>query len=148
MTCCPIKSNVRLILRCQLYRERLYPVKRDTFVSAQLMRRRQEPREAVDMYAQAFEQLFEKSYGRHQGMDVASKATLKCDLFVQGLHLQWQERVLPSAKTFEDALFQARIAEQQLDLAHLHRQLSRHLLPHLQTRQGVHNTNPSPNMNS
>ena len=60
-------------------RERLHPVRRDALVSAQLMRCRQEPQEAVDIYAQAFEQLFEKSYGRHQGMDVASKATLKRD---------------------------------------------------------------------
>ena len=63
-------------------RERLHPVRRDALVSAQLMLRRQEPREAVNMYAQAFKQLFEKSYGQHQGMDVASKATLKCDLFL------------------------------------------------------------------
>ena len=48
---------------------------------------------------------------------------LKCDLFIQGLHLQWQKRVLPSVETFEDALFQACIAkQQQLDLAHLYRQ--------------------------
>ena len=56
-------------------------------------------------------------------MDTASKATLKHDLFVQGLHLKWQERVLPSAESFEDALFQACIAEEQeRDLAYLHKQ--------------------------
>ena len=85
-------------------RERLHPVRNDALVSAQLMRRRQEPQETVDTYAQAFEQLFGKSYGRHQGMDVTSRATLKRDLFVQGLLLKWQEKVLPSAETFEDAL--------------------------------------------
>ena len=87
------------------------------------MRRKQEPQETVDTYAQAFEHLFGKSYGRHQGMNMASRATLKQDLFVQGLLLKWQEKVLPSADTFEDALFQVRVQEeQQRDLTHLHRQ--------------------------
>ena len=58
-------------------RERLHPVRNDALVSAQLMHRRQDSQETVDTYAQAFEQLFGKSYGRHQGMDVTSRATLK-----------------------------------------------------------------------
>ena len=116
--------------------KRLHLVRKDALVSAQLMHCRQEPREAADMYAQTFEQLFKKSI--KTWMYVASTATLKCDLFVPGLHLQWQDRVLPSAEPFEDALFQAWIAEQkQLDLAHLHRQQSRHLLPH-KTRSTQH----------
>ena len=100
-------------------RERLHSVRRDALASAQLMRCKQQWRESVDNYSQAFEHLFDKSYGVRHGMDTASKATLKRDLFVQGLHLKWQERVLPSAESFEDALFQARIAEEQeRDLAY------------------------------
>ena len=57
-------------------RERLYPVRRDALMSAKLMCRKQELHETVDNYVQDFEHLFEKSYRQHQGMDVASKATL------------------------------------------------------------------------
>ena len=57
--------------------------------------------------------LFEKSYGKRQGMDLASKELLKMDLFIQGLSLMWQEKVLPSAATFADALHQACAAEEQ-----------------------------------
>ncbi len=39
-------------------------------------------------------------------MDAASRELLKRDLFVQGLLLKWQEKVLPSVSTFEDALHQ------------------------------------------
>ena len=46
-------------------------------------------------------------------MDQNSKEMLKRDFFVQGLWLKWQEKVLPSAKTFDEALHQARAAEQQ-----------------------------------
>ena len=76
------------------------------------MHRKQQWHESVDNYAQSFEHLFDKSYGVQHGIDIASKVTLKHDLFVQGLHLKWQERVLSSAESFEDALFQARIAEE------------------------------------
>ena len=38
---------------------------------------------------------------------------LKRDLFIQGLSLKWQEKVLPSAATFADALHQAQAAEEQ-----------------------------------
>ena len=41
------------------------------------------------------------------------KGVLKRDIFVQGLLLKWQEKVLPSATTFADALHQARTAEEQ-----------------------------------
>ena len=37
-------------------------------------------------------------------MDLASKELLKMDLFIQGLSLMCQEKVLPSAATFADAL--------------------------------------------
>ena len=47
---------------------------------------------------------------------------LKQDLFVQGLAFRWQEKVLPSATTFSDALHQARLAEdQERQLLELHR---------------------------
>ena len=38
---------------------------------------------------------------------------LKRDVFVQGLLLKWQKKVLPTASTFNEALHQARAAEQQ-----------------------------------
>jgi len=93
-------------------RERLHPVRRDALASAQLMHRKQQWRESVDSFAQDFQHLFDKSYGVRFEMGESSKATLKCDLIVQGLLLKWQERVLPSAEFFEDALFQARIVEE------------------------------------
>ncbi len=46
-------------------------------------------------------------------MDQSSKEMLKRDLFVQGVALKWQEKVLPSASTFGDAMHQARLAEEQ-----------------------------------
>ena len=46
-------------------------------------------------------------------MDLASKELLKMDLFIQGLSLMCQEKVLPSAATFADALHQACAAEEQ-----------------------------------
>jgi len=56
-------------------------------------------------------------------MDTAFKATLKQDLFMQSLQLKWQEKILPSAESFEDVLLQARKAEEQeRDLANLHKQ--------------------------
>ena len=94
-------------------KQRLHPVRSEALLSAQLMRRKQQYSESVDQYAQDFESLFEKSYGRRSGMDLSSKEMLKRDLFVQGLTLKWQEKVLPSAATFSDALHQARLAEEQ-----------------------------------
>ena len=46
-------------------------------------------------------------------MDQESKDLLKRDLFVLGLALKWQEKVLPSSKDFGDCLHQARAAEEQ-----------------------------------
>jgi len=103
-------------------RKRLQPPKRDALRSAQLIRRKQQSNELVDKYAQDFELLFDKSYGQREGMDQASKGMLKRDLFVQGLMWKWQEKVLPSANSFDDALYQARIAEEQeRQLSDLHR---------------------------
>ena len=93
--------------------ERLNPVEWEKLVSAQLMRRKQQQNESVDEFAQDLEKLFERNYRRRMGMDQNSKEMLKRDFFVQGLWLKWQEKVLPSAKTFDEALHQARAAEQQ-----------------------------------
>ena len=101
--------------------KRLEPVGRDALRSAQLIRRRQKFGETVDVYAQDFERLFEQSYGCRTGMDEDSRNMLKRDLFVQGLLLKWQEKVLPSAETYMDALHQARANEKQSrQLANLH----------------------------
>ena len=91
----------------------LQPARSEALLSAQLMKRKQQVYVSVDAYSQDFESLFEKSYGQRTGMDQASKELLKRDLHVQGLLLKWQKKVVPSAKTFEDALHQARLAEEQ-----------------------------------
>ena len=102
-------------------RGRLQPVKREALKSAELMKRKQTHNESVDLYAQEFERLFLKSYGSRGGMDTESKEMLKRDLFVQGLLLKWQKKVLPSADSFNDALYQARAAEEQeKQLSELH----------------------------
>ena len=92
---------------------RLCPVKREALLSAQLIRRRQRSNETIDAYVQDFEDLFNKSYGQRSGMDLESKALFKRDLFVQGLLLKWQKKVLSSAESFPDALHKARVAEEQ-----------------------------------
>ena len=46
-------------------------------------------------------------------MDQELKDLLKCDLFVLGLKMKWQEKVLLSAQTFADSLHQARTTEEQ-----------------------------------
>ena len=46
-------------------------------------------------------------------MDPESKDPLKRDLFVIGLKLKWQEKVLPSEEDFGDCFHQARAAEEQ-----------------------------------
>ena len=94
-------------------KKRLTPVRREALPSAQLIKRKQQARESVDSYAQNFKTLFERSYGSRLGMDPDSREILKRDLFVQGLCLKWQEKVLPSAESFTDALYQARVAEEQ-----------------------------------
>ena len=103
-------------------KKRLQPVANEALLSSQLMKRKQRAGESVSTYAQELEALFEKSYGKRQGMDLTSKELLKRDLFVQGLSLKWQEKVLPSAATFADALHQVRAAEEQDTLlGELHR---------------------------
>ena len=67
----------------------------------------------MDDYVREFEQLFESSYGHRTDVDMTFKEILKRDIFVQGLLLKWQEKVLPSAVSFADALYQARAAEKQ-----------------------------------
>ena len=88
-----------------------------------LFKRKQQTDEPVDKYAQSFKMLFDKSYGNREGMDQASKNMLKRDLFVQGLLWKCQEKVLSSsADTVDDALYQARIAEEQgRQLSDLHK---------------------------
>ena len=93
--------------------ERLQPVRREALTSGQLLRRRQRLGESVNEYVHDFEHLLEKSYSHCAGLDQGFKEVLKRDLFVQGLLLKRQEKVLPSAKTFADALYQARTVEEQ-----------------------------------
>ena len=101
--------------------KRLAPVRREALLSAQLMKRRQRDTETVDQYAQDFETLFDRSYGRRTGMDQESRDLLKRDLFVLGLQMKWQEKVLPSAESFPDCLHQARaVEEQERQLKELH----------------------------
>ena len=92
--------------------KQLHLVQNETLLSAQLMKQKQIADETVDSYSQDFESLFEKSYGKRLGMDVASREFLKRDLFVQGLLIKWQEKLLSSANSFVDALHQARAAEE------------------------------------
>ena len=102
--------------------ERVQPAMREALSSAQLLRRRQRTAEDVDNFVREFELLFEESYGHRTDVDEVFKGVLKRDLFVQGLLLKWQEKVLPSAKTFADALHQARTAEEQeKQLSEMHR---------------------------
>ena len=77
--------------------KRLHLVQNETLLSAQLMKQKQIADETVDSYSQDFESLFEKSYGKRLGMDVASREFLKRDLFVQckghcQLVLNWYTR--------------------------------------------------------
>ena len=54
-------------------------------------------------------------------LDQKSKELLKRDLFLQGLLLNWQEKVLPSANSSNDALSQARTTdEQERQLSEMH----------------------------
>ena len=61
----------------------------EALLSSQLIKRKQKPAETVSIYVQELEALFEKSYGKRQGIDLASKETLKRDLFCQDLLLKW-----------------------------------------------------------
>ncbi len=86
------------------------------------MRRKQRVDESVDSFAHDLEDLFGLSYGHRRGIDSDLKELLKRDLFVQGLTLKWQEKVFPSAESFDDALHQARaVEEQERQLSSLHR---------------------------
>ena len=87
----------------------MHPVQIEALLYAQLKAND----EIVDSYAHDFESLFEKSYGKRPGMDAASRELLKWDLFVQGLLMKWQGKVLLSANSFVNALHQARAAEEQ-----------------------------------
>ena len=109
----PQESKISFSSALESLKKRLAPARRDALLSAQLMKRKQLPSESVDQYAQEFETLFDCSYGRRSGMDQESKDLLKRDLFVLGLKMKWQEKVLPSAQTFADSLHQARTAEEQ-----------------------------------
>jgi len=109
----PSQVKESYVKATEALQERLNPVEREALVSAQLMRRKQQQNESVDEFAQDLEKLFEHSYECRKEMAESSKEMLKRDFFVQGLWLKWQEKVLPSAKTFHDALHQAHAAEQQ-----------------------------------
>ena len=57
-----------------------------------------------------------------EGDGIKQQGDAEKRFFVQGLWLKWQEKVLPSAKAFHDALHQARAAEQQIkQFSSLHR---------------------------
>ena len=101
------KSATEALQKC------LTPAGREAHMSAQLVRRRQQTNESVDKFSQDFKRLFEQSYSRGQGMDKSSCAMLKRNLFIQGLLLKWQKKVLPSAETFADALYQTKTMEEQ-----------------------------------
>ena len=58
-------------------KQRLLPVRSKALLSALLIKRKQHTSETVDEYAQEFEALYDKSYGRRAGMDEESKQLLK-----------------------------------------------------------------------
>ena len=108
-------------LACGALGKRVKPAKQEALSSAQMLGRKQRSGESVDDYAQEFERLFDESYGRRADVDVVFRGVLKRDIFVQGLLLKWQEKVLPTTKTFADALHLARTAEgQERQLGELH----------------------------
>ena len=129
----PNKAKASFLTAVDALKQRLYPVRSEALLSAQLIKRKQKYSESVDEYADEFESLFEKSYGKRAGMDQGSKELLKRDLFIQGLAYKWQEMVLPSASSFGDALHRARSAEEQhKQLNELH---SRHSTDKVQPRK-------------
>ena len=109
----PADEKTTFDLATKALGKRVQPAKREALSSAQLLRRRQKSGESVDDFVREFERLFEESYGHRTDVEVAFKGELKRDLFVQGLLLKWQEKVLPSAVTFADPLHQAWTAEEQ-----------------------------------
>lgn len=117
----PPEEKAIFALASEALGKRLQPAKRDALTLAQLLKMRQKPGEGVDNYVQEFERLFEESYGHRVDVDATFKGVLKRDIFVQGLLLKWQEKVLPSATTFADALHQARtVEEQEKQLGEMH----------------------------
>lgn len=54
----------------------------------------------MDDYTQEFERLFELSYGHRLDLKQAFKGVLKRDIFVQGLLIKWQEKVLTFTNAF------------------------------------------------
>ena len=100
----------------------LNPIRQEALISTQLMYHRHKIEESVDSYAQELQSLLESAYGKRTGMDDKSKEVLKRDLFTQGLELNWQEKVLPSAKTctLADALNVWAAEEQEKVLSALH----------------------------
>ena len=71
---------------------------------------------------QDFESLLEKSYGKRTGNDQPLMEMIKRDLFVQELIYKLQEKVLPSASTFADALHQPHLVKKQhMQLAKLYK---------------------------
>ena len=97
----PSEVKAPFMTATKALKQRLYPLQNEALLSVQLMKRRQGTTESVDEYAQDLEALFKNSYWHRARMDEASKGMLKCDLFVQGLMLKWQENVLPSATSFQ-----------------------------------------------
>ena len=71
----------------------------------------------MDNYAREFECLFEDSYRQ---VDTNFKGILKRDIFVHGLLLKWQEKILLSGETFvADALHHA-ADKQEKQLGEMH----------------------------
>ena len=58
-------------------KKRLQPIANKALLSSELMKRKQRTGESVSTYTQELEVLFEKSYGKRQGMDLTSKELLK-----------------------------------------------------------------------
>ena len=110
----PSESHDTFTKAVEFFGKRLHPVQNETLLLAQLMKQKQIADETVDSYSQDFESLFEKSYGKRLGMDVASREFLKRDLFVQGLLIKWQEKVKFTIRKFFYALHQARAAGEYL----------------------------------
>ena len=109
----PKESKVSFSTAVDSLRKHLVPARRDALLSAQLMKRKQLPSGSVDQCAQEFKALFDRSYGCWSGMNQESKNLLKHDLFVLGLKMKWQEKVLPLTQTFDDSLHQATTVEEQ-----------------------------------
>ena len=109
----PLEEKRDFTAASQAMGKRVQPAKCEALSSAQLLRMRQKVSESIDDFAREFETLFEVSYGDRTDVNPAFKGILRRDIFVQGLLLKWQEKVLSSATTFADALHQAQTAEER-----------------------------------